>query len=104
MADLGQPIRSGRSDKYGQVYVERIGNTGFDDPTEPVALLRAQDVLALPIMQEYLRRTTADPDIPASQVASVRRQVEAFERWRLEHPERVRKPGTEAPSWGQSAT
>lgn len=86
-------IRAGRSDKYGQVYVERIGNTGFDDPDEPVALLRAQDEHAYRAMLYYLRLNDEDPEVPAAQAESVRRQVEAFERFRRKDPERIRKPG-----------
>lgn len=87
-------IEAGRSDKYGQVHVERIGNTGFDDPTEPIALFRAQDKLALKSLRDYLRRCIGDPDVPAAQITSVCAQVEAFERYQREHPDRVRKPGT----------
>ena len=91
---VGRTMRSGRSDKYGQVYVERIGSTGFDDPTEPVALLRAQDEKALGVMEGYLCELEADPRVPDEQVMSVRRQVEKFRQWRADHPERVRVPGT----------
>lgn len=88
-----RPIQAGRSDKYGQVFVERYGNTGFDDPSEPVAMLRAQDDHAYYAMIDYLQRCGADPEVDDAQVASVRRQVEAFGAFRREHPERIRKPG-----------
>jgi hypothetical protein len=88
-----RPMTAGQSDKYGQVYVERVGNTGFDDPAEPVALLRAQDDLAYEAMLVYLRLNDEDAEVSAAQAESVRRQVEAFERFRHAHPDRVRKPG-----------
>lgn len=93
-APMSKPlIAAGISDKYGQVYVERIGNTGFDGPPEPVALLRAQDEHAYRSMLDYLRRCAADPDVPDEQALSVGRQIEAFDRFRSEHPELIRKPG-----------
>jgi hypothetical protein len=90
------PLRAGLSDKYGQVYVERVGNTGFSDPTEPVAVFRAQDRLALAVLHAYLGELRADPAVPVSQIESVERQAAAFEEWRREHPEKVRTPGTVA--------
>jgi hypothetical protein len=75
-------IRAGSSDKYGQVYVERVGNTGFPDPDEPVALLRAQDRHALAAM--------ATPDAQRQSVAT---QVYRFQEFRIAHPEKLRTPG-----------
>lgn len=93
MSRSDSPIPAGTSDKYGQVYVERIGNTGFDDLAEPVSLLRAQDEHAYQAMLVYLRLNDEDREVSASQAESVRRQVEAFERFRHRHPDRIRKPG-----------
>lgn len=87
------PIISGRSDKYGQVYVEKVGHTGFDDAEEPVALFRAQDKYALWIMKEYLRALEADSHVSAEQLDSVRRQIKAFETWSDANPEKLRTPG-----------
>lgn len=86
-------IRAGRSDKYGQVYVERIGNTGFSDPDEPVALIRAQDRLAHHLMCEYLQRSSAI-GVPREQWQSVARQAHLFFNWQEENPDKVRTPGT----------
>jgi hypothetical protein len=90
------PITAGRSDKYGQVYVERIGNTGFDDPNEPVGLFRAQDNYALTILESYLAILEIDEEVPVAQIESVRRQIEAFHQWREDNPEKIRTPGTHA--------
>jgi hypothetical protein len=93
MSDEGL-IQAGRSDKYGQVHVERVGNTGFDDHEEPMALLRAQDDYALAAMLTYLNYMEEDPDIPEAQRESVRRQVTAFTDWRRENRDKIRLPGT----------
>lgn len=90
---LSEPITAGRSDKYGQVYVERIGNTGFPDPDEPVALLRAQDRLAYRAMLFYQDLINSDPDVSAEQRDSVSRQVARFHVFQACHPNRVRTPG-----------
>lgn len=89
-------LAAGVSNKYGQVHVERIGQTGFDDPAEPVALLRAQDEHALPVLAAYLLRLREDPAVPVAQVESVTRQVMAFARWRAANPGGVRTPGAPA--------
>lgn len=87
-------IPAGTSDKYGQVHVERVGNTGFDDIAEPIAVLRAQDRHALPTMRTYFAAMLMDEQVPETQIASVQRQIAAFEEWRIAHPEKVRTPGT----------
>lgn len=87
-------LRAGVSNKYGTVFVERVGRTGFDDVTEPVALLRAQDKHALACLAGYLLALREDPAVPAEQVQSVTRQVMAFARWRAVNG--VRTPGAPA--------
>lgn len=86
-------IRAGHSDKYGQVYVERVGNTGFSDPEEPVALIRAQDDLALKVMVLYLQLSAAG-GVPQEQFESVARQVHCFTNWQEANRDKVRTPGT----------
>lgn len=86
-------IRAGRSNKYGQVYVERIGNTGFSDPDEPVALIRAQDRLAHTVMVYYLQLSAA-ASVPPGQFESVARQVHLFMNWQEANRDKVRTPGT----------
>lgn len=88
-------IIAGYSSKYGQIYVERTGNTGFDaDLHEPIALHRSQDQHSVAVMEFYLSRLRADPAVPPQQIASVERQLQLMREWRAEHPERVRTPGT----------
>lgn len=86
-------VRAGYSDKYGQVYVERIGNTGFPDPDEPVAVIRGQDRLAHTLMAHYLQLSTGE-GVPSGQWESVARQVHRFFTWQQENPDKVRTPGT----------
>lgn len=86
-------IRAGRSDKYGQVYVEHIGNSGFPDPDEPIALIRAQDRLAHLLMVHYLQ-LSAGPTIPPEQWKSVARQAHLFFNWQDVNQDKVRTPGT----------
>jgi hypothetical protein len=85
-------VRAGRSDKYGQVWVERVGSTGFPDPDEPVALMRAQDRLAHRLMQLYLSLSVT-AGVPREQIESVRRQITAFREWREANRDKVRTPG-----------
>jgi hypothetical protein len=87
-------IVAGKSDKYGQVYVERVGNTGFDDPNEPIGLIRAQDEYALQLMKLYLNMLQQDPEVPALQMSSVEKQINAMEIWRAQNPYKIRVPGT----------
>lgn len=88
-------IPAGYSDKYGQVYVERTGHTGFGGPPdEPIALFRAQDNLAYRALTSYWRMCSSDPGVPVEQVADVERQIEAFNNWRGNNPGKCRKPGT----------
>lgn len=87
-------IPAGISDKYGQVYVEKTGNTGFNDQSEPVALFRAQDVYAYVALENYHALLEIDDKIPAEQIESVERQIEAFRNWRIEHTDQLRLPGT----------
>lgn len=89
-----EAMPAGRSDKYGQVYVERVGGTGFADRTEPIALLRGQDYHALEVMRFYRRLLGEDSNVAGEQLASVDRQIAAFVSWRGEHPNKVRTPGT----------
>jgi len=86
-------VRAGYSDKYGQVYVERIGNTGFPDPDEPVALLRAQDKLAQKAIAFY-HRLSASHRVTPEQRESVTRQVERFAAWAKANPTKMRLPGS----------
>lgn len=83
-------ITAGRSDKYGQVYVERVGNTGFSDPDEPIALLRAQDKYAEHVLAVYKALVDADPEVPAEQKQSVAEQVARFQAFGGQR----RTPGT----------
>lgn len=87
-------IPAGFSDKYGHVFVERVGRTGFDDTEEPVALLRAQDEHAVAVLEYYMLRLKADRRVTQAQVESVQRQLRNFLGWRIEHPGRVRVPGS----------
>lgn len=88
-------IQAGHSGKYGQVWVERSGSTGFDASLrEPIALHRAQDEHAVAVMEFYLRRLMADPTVPMKQVSSVQHQLTLMREWRAAHPERVHTPGT----------
>jgi hypothetical protein len=88
-------IRAGYSDKYGQVYVERVGNTGFPDADEPVALLRAQDRLAQKAIAFYYRLTANHHRVTPEQLASVARQVQRFVAWSQANPTKMRLPGEE---------
>jgi hypothetical protein len=85
-------IRAGWSDKYGQVYVERIGNTGFPDANEPVALMRAQDRLTHRLMV-YYHALSAEAHVPSAQMESVERQVHGFINWQEANRDKVRTPG-----------
>lgn len=87
-------IQAGYSDKYGHVFVERVGNTGFDDPEEPIALFRAQDVYSIDVLKYYLEVLNVTDLIPLSQIASVKSQLENFKRWHADNPDRIRIPGT----------
>lgn len=90
------PVRAGVSDKYGHVYVERVGQTGFPARDEPVALFRASDFYSLGILRHYLQALEGDGGVPAEQRESVRRQVQAFVDWRLANDDQIRLPGTTA--------
>lgn len=92
-ADRSKLIRAGYSDKYGQVYVERIGNTGFPDPDEPVALMRAQDRLTHRLMV-YYHALSVEAHVPTKQWESVARQVYRFIDWQERNREKLRTPGT----------
>jgi hypothetical protein len=86
---------AGVSDKYGNVYVEKVGNlNGFDDQTEPVVVLRARDDLAMQAMVHYLQLCMGTDGVPARQVESVKRQVTRFSKWRKFNPKKMRLPGT----------
>lgn len=86
-------VRAGCSDKYGQVYVERIGNTGFPDPDEPIALLRGQDKHAWAAMRFYKSLIDNDPGVSYEQRQSVARQCYRFQLFRDNNPDKMRTPG-----------
>jgi hypothetical protein len=86
-------FHAGVSDKYGNVYVEKVGG-GFDDPAEPVALLRARDNLAMRAMVYYKALCNQTPGVVERQVKSVERQVSHFSRWRYHHRTKLRLPGS----------
>lgn len=90
-------IPAGRSDKYGDVSVERTGAHGFPDQEEPVALFRAADFYSLGILRSYLQALEGDHGVPAEQRESVRRQIAAFEDWRAANDDKIRLPGTTIP-------
>lgn len=83
---------AGVSDKYGNVYVEKVGG-GFDDRTEPVALLRARDDLAIQALVYYRSLNEGTDGVPERQVKSVQRQVRRFSRWRKYNSPKLRLPG-----------
>lgn len=87
---------AGTSDKYGRVYTERLGNTGFDDKDEPVALFRAQDRHSVSVLSLYLSCLMGDKDAPHEHIEGVRRQLARFLNWRDVNPTKVRTPGTPA--------
>lgn len=66
-----------RDVKYGKVEAER-GN--FPDPDEPVFVMRAQDVLALPILKHY-RAQAHDMECPDEFLKLLDEVVEKFTAW-----------------------
>lgn len=87
-------IVAGRSDKYGQVHVEKVGNTGFPDPDEPIALFRGQDKKAEQVMAFYYNLLCDDEDVTEEQLQSVARQLVAFSTFAADNPDKMRTPGT----------
>ncbi|HMG45656.1 MAG TPA: hypothetical protein VK611_30280 [Acidimicrobiales bacterium] len=86
-------IVAGRSDKYGQVHVEKVGNTGFSDPDEPIALFRGQDRYAEQVMAYYYNMLCDDQDVTDEQLQSVARQLVAFSAFASANPDKMRTPG-----------
>jgi hypothetical protein len=84
----------GYSDKYGYVSTTRHGRTGPIGESEPVAVIRAQDMLAVPTLRDYLKRCRK---VGCSQehIASIERQIENFRQWQESefHQMEVRRPG-----------
>lgn len=84
----------GYSDKYGYVSTTRHGRTGPIGEEEPVALIRAQDALAVPLMQEY-RKMCKKAGCASDHIDSVERQIENIRGWQESayHASEVRRPG-----------
>jgi hypothetical protein len=90
--DVGPCLRPGCSHVI-QRAVTSVGNTGFPDPDEPVALLRAQDKLAQKAIAFY-HRLSASHRVTPEQRESVTRQVERFAAWAKANPTKMRLPGS----------
>lgn len=73
----------------GYVYKRSNGERIPDD--EPVFLLRARDHLALATLVDYRRRSLVD-GCNDYHFEHLDKDIEAFQRFALEHPERMKQP------------
>lgn len=65
------------SRKYGAI---EVGDGNFPDHSEPVFLLRAQDILAVGAIQAYLDRAS-EKGLPPAFLTDLRNQVREFSEW-----------------------
>lgn len=59
---------------------------------EPLMLFRARDRLALDLLKVYRRLCIAD-NCTEYQINGMDARIEAFEKFKREHPERMKQPG-----------
>jgi hypothetical protein len=81
----------GYSDKYGYVATTRHGRSGPIGEDEPVALIRAQDDLAVPTLRYYRERCVVAGS-PDDHIESIDHQISNFTNWQHKNP--TRTPGT----------
>lgn len=82
------------SGKHGEVTTEH-GSWPFAD--EPVFVLRARDVAALPTLRNYygtIAAAGAQPD----HLNRVQQAQTAFARWKVEHPDDMKVPDSDPPA------
>jgi hypothetical protein len=60
---------------------------------EPIFILRARDVLAVPLLKEYFALVYGQ--CGDSHITAVRKRLAQFAKWQEENPGRVKKPDTE---------
>lgn len=77
--------------KYGNVSVE-LGSIPDD---EPVFLLRAQDMLAVPAIREYLDLCTRAGCVE-EHLDGIGVAIGRFARWQVVHPDKAKLPGSPA--------
>jgi hypothetical protein len=74
----------GHERKYGEITTER----GYIPPEEPVFLLRAQDICAVPAMQKYLDECI-DQGSPEYHINGVGEAIQRFLDWETSHGAKV---------------
>jgi hypothetical protein len=82
----------GFDSKYGKVTTE-YGDIPDD---EPVFVFRAQDVIASTAIRRYASLCVTQPEVPRRHIELTLLAAEQFEKWREDHPDRVRLPNSEA--------
>jgi hypothetical protein len=70
----------------------KISNGEKIPDDEPVMLFRARDYLVLDLLWDYARASRLD-GCTDYHLAGVRERIKAFERFKKEHPERMKQPG-----------
>lgn len=81
----------GFSDKYGYVATTRHGPSGPIGEDEPVALFRAQDRLAVEMLEQYRRRCVEEGCHP-DHVSSIETQIDNFLAWQERNSTRTPGP------------
>jgi antitoxin component HigA of HigAB toxin-antitoxin module len=71
--------------------VERWERLMREDPEQPVLTLLGQDVLAIETAEYWIKRAR-DLGVNPSKIAKVEEHIEAFRKYRAQHPERVKIP------------
>ena len=74
--------------KYGRITTER----GDIPDDEPVFLIRAQDRVAVALLDRYAMLAEAAGS-PPRHLTGTREAIERFVAWQSEHPDRVKTPG-----------
>jgi hypothetical protein len=82
------------SGKYGEVTTER-GDWPFAD--EPVFLIRARDVAALPTIRQYYQECAAKGAQP-DHLNGIQQALSRFARWKVEHPDDMHVPDSDPPT------
>lgn len=78
--------------KRDNVEIVKTSNGEIVPHDEPLFLIRGRDHLAVNLLRVYLAQCESD-DCTQWQIDSLKREIDRFEKFAREHPERMKQPG-----------
>lgn len=80
------------SGKYGKIYTQaEDANQAQFHMDEPVFIIRAQDLTAVPTLQAYMV-LCEEPGNDPSHLEGIRQELKRFETWQMENRALVKRP------------